>query len=175
MVDLLVVEVRELGKNLVDDGVILSQGAEAVFLLNEVKSDGFVPVEFADLREELFVLLRGEELKSEEDKSSSKVGIFLPHFVIYLVKGIHVHLLVMFFHVVALLVVFIELGQEGSEFHPLVAVFYVLEKHVLGVFFEDIKSEDQDEEIAYFLFEFVPHFCLLEGHALQFLSREHRY
>ena len=62
MVDLLVVEVGKLGKDLVDDGVILSQGAKAIFLLNEVKSDGFVPVELADLREELFILLSGEEL-----------------------------------------------------------------------------------------------------------------
>lgn len=170
MVDLLVVEVGKLGKDLVDDGVILSQGAKAIFLLNEVKSDGFVPVELADLREELFILLRGEELKSEEDKSSSKIGVFLPHLVIYLVKGIHVHLLIMLFHVVALLVVLIELGQEGSEFDPFVAVFYVFEKHMLGVFFEDVKCEDQDEEVAYFLLEFIPHFCLLEGHTLQFLS-----
>ena len=68
--------------------------------------------------------------------------VFLPHLVVDLIKGIHVHLLIVLFHVVALLVIFVEFSQEGSKFHPFVAVFYVFEKHMLGVFFEYVKSEN---------------------------------
>ena len=51
MVDLLVVKVRKLCKDLIDDRIILGQGAKAVFLLNEVQADSFIPVELANLGE----------------------------------------------------------------------------------------------------------------------------
>jgi hypothetical protein len=44
---------------------------------------------------------------------------------------------------------------------------------VFDVFFEDVESEEEREEIADLLLETLPHLGLNEGHLRQFLSSEH--
>lgn len=48
------------------------------------------------------------------------------HFFVDFVKGIHVHFLIVLLDFVAVLVIFCQLAENGSELDSVIAIFYVL-------------------------------------------------
>jgi hypothetical protein len=51
---------------------------------------------------------------------------------------------------VALSIVLVEVGQEGSELDSVVTISDVFEDHMPSILLENVQCQDQDEEIAYF-------------------------
>lgn len=69
VIHLLVVQFRVPLQHAINYGVVLFEGAKQILLLHEVKSDGLVPFESADLFEKVLVLLGSEDLESKEDEA----------------------------------------------------------------------------------------------------------
>ena len=107
MINLFVIEMRIFCKDLVNDGIVELKRAEHIFLLDEVEADCFVPVQLAYLIEKSKILLLVEHFQSKKDKASTESRILLPHLIVNLIKGIHKHLLIMIFHNISFLIIFL--------------------------------------------------------------------
>lgn len=82
-------------------------------------------------------------------------------FLVDLVEGIHVHLLIVFLHLVAVLVVLGEFAENGAELDPIIAVPYVFQQHMSHVLLEDVESKHKDEEVRDLLLENHPELMLV--------------
>lgn len=173
VIDFLVVEMRVLGQNPIDDGVIFCQASKKIFLLNKIQTNCFIPVQFAYLGEEFLVLLRREELESEKDEASRKFRILLSNLVIDLIKDIHKFLFVMLLDEIAFSIVFIQFRQKSSELYSVISILYEFKKHMPSILFEDVQGKNQNKEIADFFLKTVPHLLLNKRHCHQFFSAQH--
>lgn len=122
VVNLLVVEMRILSEDFINDRIVLSQTTESVFLLDKIKADCFVPVEVANFTEKSLVHFRAEHFEPKEDETNSEVRMAFDDFIVHFVKSFEVHFFIMFFEKFALSIVLFQGAEKGSELDSIVTI-----------------------------------------------------
>jgi hypothetical protein len=122
VIHFLVVQMWEFGKNLINNRIVFLQRTKHVFLLNEIKTDSLVPVEFTNFGEDGFVQFRAKDFQAKENKPNSKMRIIFSDLFVDLVESIHEHFLVVLLYFISFKVVLLEFAQEGTEFDSVVAI-----------------------------------------------------
>jgi hypothetical protein len=86
--------------------------------------------------------------------------MLLADFVVDLVEGLKVFGLRVVLYQVALPIVFVKSGQEGTELEPFVAIGDELQQDVSCISFEDVQGKEYREKVTNLFLETRPHLTL---------------
>lgn len=110
-------------QDFIDDTIVWLERSKGVLLLHEIKTYGFIPVEFAHCIEKLFIVFRFENFHAKENKPYRKIRIFLSNFFIDLIYRIHIGFFFVLFDKVTFRIILFESAGKGSKFDAVVAIF----------------------------------------------------
>ena len=99
-------------------------------MLNEIETNGFVPIQITNFRENGFVHLIWKNFETEENESNSETRKLFVDFCDNLIDSIHKHFLVMFLDKFTASIILIEPYEHGSELNSVITVFCVFEKNM---------------------------------------------
>lgn len=136
MINFFVVQMRMFCQYFWNDIIVILHWSISIFLLNQIKSQSFIPVQFANFSEDGFILLSIKHFQAKEYDSKTKVGVFFFQLVTNFIQNFKIFSIRMFLNDITFLVIFSKFGNHWSPFKTIITVFDEFLRDVFHVTFK---------------------------------------